>query len=98
MVFMSARHAIRAAVELQGRFGEETETNQDLPLRVGIGVDSGEAVQLADGSFRGAALNIAAPALRAGSRRRGAASARRTARLAGRLAGLQFSRPRPRDV
>jgi class 3 adenylate cyclase len=58
-VFTSARQAIRAGVDLQARFGEE-EANTDLPLRVGIGIESGEAVELADGSFRGAALNVAA--------------------------------------
>lgn len=41
------------------RFEEQGREDPDLPLRVGIGVDSGEAVQL-DGGFRGAALNIAA--------------------------------------
>jgi class 3 adenylate cyclase len=52
-VFASARQAIRAAVDLQARFGEETEADSSLPLRVGIGIDSGEAVQLPDGSYRG---------------------------------------------
>ena len=55
-VFTSARQAIRAAVDLQARFAEETEVESDLPLKVGIGIDSGEAVQLGDGSYRGAAL------------------------------------------
>jgi adenylate cyclase len=59
-VFGSARQAIRAAVDLQAQFDEETEADSELPLRVGIGIDSGEAVVLKDGSFRGAALNIAA--------------------------------------
>jgi hypothetical protein len=55
-VFKSARQAIRAAVDLQAHFDEETEADSELPLRVGIGVDSGEAVLLEDGSYRGAAL------------------------------------------
>ena len=46
-VFTSARQAIRAGVDLQARFDEE-ESNTDLPLRVGIGIESGAAVELAD--------------------------------------------------
>lgn len=56
-VFPSARHALRAAVELQGRFS--AESRDDLPLRVGIGIDAGEAIPV-DGGYRGAALNLAA--------------------------------------
>ena len=59
-VFDSARQAIRAAADLQRQFAEETDADEDLPLQVGIGIDSGEAIELADGSFRGAALNVAA--------------------------------------
>ncbi|MDQ3777617.1 MAG: adenylate/guanylate cyclase domain-containing protein, partial [Actinomycetota bacterium] len=89
LVFTSARAAIRAGVDLQARF---RETSEDLmiPLRVGIGIDSGEAVQLDDGSFRGAALNVAA-------RLCGRASggeviiSEATSRLAGRLTGLHYS-------
>jgi class 3 adenylate cyclase len=58
-VFGSARQALRAAVELQVRFEDENRADPDLPLNVGIGIDSGEAVRI-DGGFRGAALNIAA--------------------------------------
>ncbi|MGK4302088.1 hypothetical protein ABU556_29990, partial [Klebsiella pneumoniae] len=43
-VFTSPRQAIRAAVELQGRFVEETSAEPALPLHVGIGLDAGEAV------------------------------------------------------
>lgn len=89
-VFTSARQAIRAAVDLQARFGEETEENSNLPLKVGIGIDSGEAVQLEDGSYRGAALNVAA---RLCGRAHGGAVivSAGTSRLAGRLGGLQYS-------
>ena len=59
-VFTSARQAIRAAVDLQARFAEETDADSRLPLKVGIGIDSGEAVRMPDGSYRGAALNVAA--------------------------------------
>ena len=88
-VFTSARQAIRAAVDLQARFGEETESAA-IPLRVGIGVDSGEAVQLDDGSFRGAALNVAA---RLCGRAHGGEVilSEATSRLAGRLEGLRYS-------
>ena len=58
-VFDSARQAIRAAVDLQRRFVDETVTDPSLPLAVGIGLDAGEAVPVGDG-FRGGALNLAA--------------------------------------
>jgi class 3 adenylate cyclase len=58
-VFGSARQALRAAVELQVLFEEETHAEPTLPLRVGIGVDSGEAIPI-EGGYRGAALNVAA--------------------------------------
>jgi hypothetical protein len=59
-VFESARQAIRASKDLQQMFAEESHADRDLPLRVGIGIDSGEAVELQDGSYRGNALNVAA--------------------------------------
>jgi class 3 adenylate cyclase len=88
-VFTSARQAIRAGVDLQGQFDEETEADSDLPLRVGIGIDSGEAIALEDGSFRGAALNVAA---RLCGRAHGGdvLVSEGTSRLAGRLGGLQY--------
>ena len=89
-VFTSARQAIRAAVDLQARFAEETEVESALPLKVGIGIDSGEAVQLEDGSYRGSALNVAA---RLCGRAHGGevVITEATSRLVGRLAGLQYS-------
>jgi class 3 adenylate cyclase len=89
-VFTSARQAIRAAVDLQVQFDEETEDDPELPLRVGIGIDSGEAIQLEDGSFRGAALNVAS---RLCGRARGGdvLISEATSRLAGRLGGLEYS-------
>ena len=89
-VFTSARQAIRAAVDLQAQFGEETEAETNLPLKVGIGIDSGEAVRLPDGSYRGAALNVAA---RLCGRAHGGEVivSEGTSRLAGRLSGLQYS-------
>lgn len=58
-VFGGARQALRAAVELQARYVEETERNPAIPLRVGIGLDAGEAIPF-EGGFRGRALNLAA--------------------------------------
>jgi YVTN family beta-propeller protein len=58
-VFGSPRQAIRAAIELQRRFVEETASDPSLPLPVGIGLDAGEAVQV-EGGYRGGALNLAA--------------------------------------
>jgi YVTN family beta-propeller protein len=58
-VFASARQAIRAAVELQERFVEETVADPSVPLTVGIGLDAGEAVPTDEG-YRGGALNLAA--------------------------------------
>lgn len=58
-VFTSTRQAVRAAVDLQERFVEETIDNPELPLPVGIGLDAGEAVPV-EGGYRGGALNLAA--------------------------------------
>jgi predicted ATPase/class 3 adenylate cyclase len=56
-VFPSPREALRAAVDVQARFAEAaTDT---LPLRVGMGIDAGEALRVRDG-YRGGALNLAA--------------------------------------
>lgn len=87
-VFESARQAIRAAVDLQAQF-EEAENESGLPLRVGIGVDSGEAVPVGEG-FRGAALNIAAR-LCARATAGEVIVSDSTSRLAGRLEGLHYS-------
>ncbi len=58
-VFSSAREAIRAAVDLQERFVQETVDDPALPFTVGIGLDAGEAVPV-QGGYRGGALNLAA--------------------------------------
>jgi WD40 repeat protein/class 3 adenylate cyclase len=58
-VFGSARQALRAAVDLQLAFVDEVERDPTVPLRVGIGLDAGEAVPVEDG-YRGGALNLAA--------------------------------------
>ena len=59
VTFSSPRQAIRAAVQLQGRYIDETLADPSLPLTVGIGLDAGEAVQV-EGGYRGGALNLAA--------------------------------------
>jgi class 3 adenylate cyclase len=88
-VFTSARQAIRTAVELQAQF-EAAEDESGLPLRVGIGIDSGEAVPMEGGGYRGAALNIAAR-LCARSLAGEVIVTDATSRLAGRLEGIRYS-------
>jgi class 3 adenylate cyclase/tetratricopeptide (TPR) repeat protein len=56
-VFASARQALRAALEMQARFVAEGDSS--LPLKVGIGLDAGEAIPV-KGGYRGTALNLAA--------------------------------------
>ena len=58
-VFSSGADALRAAVDLQLVFADEVALHPRLPLRVGIGVDSGPAVPV-EGGYRGGALNLAA--------------------------------------
>ena len=58
-VFESPAQAVRAALELQETCAEESRSDPDLPLPVGIGIDSGEAVPVEEG-YRGRALNMAA--------------------------------------
>jgi class 3 adenylate cyclase len=53
VVFVLARRALRAAIELQSRFAVE------LSRGVGIGMDAGEAIPV-EGGYRGSALNLAA--------------------------------------
>lgn len=57
-VFTSARAALRAATQLQMVFADETAIDPASPLRIGIGMDSGEAVPVEQG-YRGNALNLA---------------------------------------
>lgn len=58
-VFASARQALRAAVDMQARYQGETAADPSLPLRVGIGIEAGEAIPV-NGGYRGEALNLAA--------------------------------------
>ena len=57
-VFSSARQALRAAFTLQQRYARETMAETTLPLKVGIGLDAGEAIPV-EGGYRGAVLNLA---------------------------------------
>lgn len=50
--FTSARNALRAAAELQLIFSDEVARRPELPLRVGMGLDAGEAVAV-EGGYRG---------------------------------------------
>jgi YVTN family beta-propeller protein len=59
LVFDSPREGIRTAIALQHRFVERMRSEDPLPLRVGVGLDAGEAVPV-DGGYRGGALNLAA--------------------------------------
>jgi class 3 adenylate cyclase len=59
VAFDSAREALRAATELQARCTQETDADPSLPLRVGAGLDAGEAVAF-EGGYRSGALNLAA--------------------------------------
>ena len=58
-VFTSAAQAVTAALDFQSTCSEEIAADPSLPLNVGIGVASGEAVPI-EGGYRGAALNLAA--------------------------------------
>jgi WD40 repeat protein/class 3 adenylate cyclase len=58
-VFESPAQAVRAALEFQATCAEESRSDSDFPLPVGIGIDSGEAVPVEEG-YRGRALNMAA--------------------------------------
>ena len=87
-VFSSTREAIRAAVDLQQRFVEETLGQPELPLTVGIGLDAGEAVSV-EGGYRGGALNLAARLC--GQARAGEILAsREVAHLARRIDGVRY--------
>ena len=87
-VFASTRQAIRTAVALQERFVEHTLGEPDYPLRVGIGIDAGEAVPV-EGGYRGGALNLAARLCGQAGPGQVLAS-REAAHLARRIDGLSY--------
>ncbi len=95
-VFASARQALRAAVELQSAFTDETAGDPSLPLGVGIGLDAGEAVPVGDG-YRGAALNMAARLCSVAAAGEVLAS-QSLVHLSGQVAGLEFLPPEPASL
>ena len=88
-VFGSPRSAIRAAVDLQGRFVQETTSDPSLPLTVGIGLDAGEAVSV-EGGYRGGALNVAGR-LQSIARAGEILASREIVHLARRIEGVTYS-------
>jgi class 3 adenylate cyclase/tetratricopeptide (TPR) repeat protein len=58
-VFGSAREALHTALQLQAGFAEASAADPSLPLEVGVGLDTGEAVRSGD-TYLGAAVNLAA--------------------------------------
>jgi adenylate cyclase len=58
-VFVSPRQAIQAAIELQDQFERAIQTERQLPLTLGIGVEAGEAIP-SGGRYVGSAVNLAA--------------------------------------
>ena len=95
-VFASARQALRAAVELQSAFADETAGDPSLPLGVGIGLDAGEAVPVGDG-YRGAALNMAARLCGVAAAGEVLAS-ESLVHLSGQVDGLVFLAPEPASL
>lgn len=59
LAFSSSRQAIRAALLAQESCAEHSLRDSSLPIRIGIGIDAGEAVPVRSG-YRGKALNLAA--------------------------------------
>ena len=92
VAFSSAREALRAAVDLQRRSREETDDGPALPLGLGIGLDSGEAVPT-EGGYRGGALNLASRLCSIAQPGQIFAS-EGVVHLARRVPGLRFGQPR----
>ena len=92
VAFSSAREALRAAVDLQRRSREQTDDGPALPLGLGIGLDSGEAVPT-EGGYRGGALNLAARLCSIAQPGEIFAS-EAVVHLARRVPGLHFGQPR----
>jgi class 3 adenylate cyclase len=88
-VFVSAAQAVRAALELVAICEEEAAAEGGLPVLVGVGIDSGEAVPVEEG-YRGAALNTAARLCSQASAGQVLVT-QRVAALAGELTGVSFA-------
>ncbi|MGI8775575.1 MAG: AAA family ATPase [Actinomycetota bacterium] len=95
-VFTSPRQSLRAAVELQRRFVEETASDPSLPFRVGIGIDAGEAVRVGNG-YRGAPLNVASRLCSLAAPGEVLAS-KEVVHLARRVDGLRFHEQGPTQI
>jgi class 3 adenylate cyclase len=59
LVFPSARSAVACSLEITAAAARHLELHPDQPIRVGIGINAGEATQRGDG-FVGTAVNLAA--------------------------------------
>ena len=57
--FTSAHAALHAALALQSRLAEAQNTQPDVPLSAGIGLDTGEGIRIGH-DYRGNAINLAA--------------------------------------
>jgi DNA-binding NarL/FixJ family response regulator/class 3 adenylate cyclase len=88
VVFDSVREGIRAAIEMQARFADDTAFEGNGPLPVGIGIDAGEAVPAED-NFRGNAVNVAARLCGLAGPGEVLAS-QEICHLAGRMEGLEY--------
>jgi ABC-type transport system substrate-binding protein/class 3 adenylate cyclase/streptogramin lyase len=93
-IFVSARQAVRTAVELQRRFrAQDADGRTAFPLAIGVGLDSGEAVPI-QGGYRGRALNVASRLCSLAAPGQILASDT-VASLAGRIQGVRFIPRRP---
>src|SRR4051794_15793791 len=91
-VFSSSRQAVRTAGEIQRRLRGGSDPEGALPLGVGIGLDTGEAVPIA-GGYRGNALNVAARLCSLASPGQTLAT-ETVSLLAGGVPGVRFAPPR----
>jgi hypothetical protein len=89
-VFVSARRALGAAVDLQARFRRPVE-GEPLALGVGMGLDAGEALPT-EGGYRGGALNLAAR-LCARAQPGEILASEQVVHLARRIEGMRFGSP-----
>ena len=92
-VFTSPRQAVRTAVDIQRRLRGASSPDEALPLGIGIGLDTGEALPV-EGGYRGKALNVAARLCSLAAP--GQTFATETvSSLAGSVPGVQFAPRKP---
>jgi class 3 adenylate cyclase len=94
--FISARQALRVAVDLQTRFAQPAGEEAGFPLGIGIGLDAGEAVPF-EGGYRGTALNVASRLCAAAGPGQ-ILTTETVANLASRLKGVRVLPVRPMRV